>query len=91
MGISKGRLSQILKTGDINFTVGKIVKIALAMDMFPNFGLMKKDDYYQREEESASTSKKMTFNSEVYNVFEIVPGSKGLINSNQTREKEYSY
>ena len=35
LGISKGRISQILNKGNINFSIGKIIEIALKVDKYP--------------------------------------------------------
>ncbi len=45
LGISKGRVSQILNDGEINFSIEKIVQIALKVDKFPLFELKDKKDY----------------------------------------------
>jgi plasmid maintenance system antidote protein VapI len=45
LGISKGRVSQILNDGEINFSIEKIVQIALKVDKFPLFELKDKRDY----------------------------------------------
>jgi transcriptional regulator with XRE-family HTH domain len=43
--ISPGRVSQILNSGDINFSLEKIIHIALKINMFPSFELIEKKDY----------------------------------------------
>lgn len=45
LGISKGRVSQILNDGEINFSIEKIVHIALKVDKFPIFELKDKSAY----------------------------------------------
>ncbi len=45
LGISKGRVSQILNDGEINFSIEKIVQIALKINKFPIFELKDKDSY----------------------------------------------
>lgn len=45
LGITKGRVSQILNDGEINFSIEKIVQIALKVDKFPLFELKDKKDY----------------------------------------------
>lgn len=39
LGISKGRMSQILNDGEINFSIEKLIGIALKIDRFPVFKL----------------------------------------------------
>lgn len=39
MGISKGSVSQILNDGEINFSIEKVVQIALKVNKFPIFEL----------------------------------------------------
>lgn len=45
LGISKGRVSQILNDGDINFSIAKIIEIALKVDKYPVFKLQDKKEY----------------------------------------------
>lgn len=45
LGISKGRVSQILNDGEINFSIEKVVQIALKVDKFPIFELRDKQEY----------------------------------------------
>lgn len=49
LGISPGRVSQILNEGDINFSLEKIVEIALKLDKFPSFIFENKASYLERE------------------------------------------
>ncbi|MDG1403876.1 helix-turn-helix transcriptional regulator [Polaribacter sp.] len=49
LGISKGRVSQILNDGEINFSLEKIIDIALKVDKFPVFDFIKKSDYIKSE------------------------------------------
>ena len=44
-GISKGRISQILNDGEINFSIEKVVQIALKIDKFPVFEFKDKQEY----------------------------------------------
>jgi len=37
LGISKGRLSQILNDGETNFSIKKLIEIALKLDKYPIF------------------------------------------------------
>ena len=45
LGISKDRVSQILNDGDINFSIAKIIEIALKVDKYPVFQLKDKEEY----------------------------------------------
>lgn len=45
LGLSKGRVSQILNDGEINFSIEKIVQIALKVNKFPIFELKDKQDF----------------------------------------------
>lgn len=47
LGISKGRVSQILNDGDINFSIEKIVQIAIKVNKFPVFDLKDKEQYIE--------------------------------------------
>ncbi len=47
--ISTGRISQILNDGEINYSLDKIIKIALQVDKFPNFKFENKSEYFQNE------------------------------------------
>ncbi|MEQ8623600.1 MAG: hypothetical protein RJQ00_02725 [Vicingaceae bacterium] len=49
LGISAGRMSQILNTGDINFSYEKIVSILLKLDLIPHFDLESKADFIKKE------------------------------------------
>lgn len=47
LGISKGRVSQILNDGEINFSIEKVVQIALKVNKFPLFELKDKSAYLE--------------------------------------------
>lgn len=49
LGISRGRVSQILNDGDINFSMEKIIEIALKVDKFPVFSFEDKNDFLQND------------------------------------------
>ncbi|MFT5668921.1 MAG: putative XRE-type DNA-binding protein [Vicingaceae bacterium] len=49
LDISAGRLSQILNSGDINFSYSKIVSILLKLDLIPHFDLENKADFIKKE------------------------------------------
>ncbi|MFK8013287.1 MAG: XRE family transcriptional regulator [Marinicellaceae bacterium] len=61
LGISAGRVSQILNDGEINFSIEKIVEIALKVGKFPNFKFEDKAGYLAKEEAQANT-KTLAFN-----------------------------
>ncbi|MDH5379981.1 MAG: helix-turn-helix domain-containing protein [Cyclobacteriaceae bacterium] len=42
LGISPGRVSQILNGGNINFSIEKFVEISLKLDCYPDFRLVAK-------------------------------------------------
>ena len=47
LGISKGRVSQILNDGEINFRIEKVIQIALKVNKFPVFAFQDKDEYLE--------------------------------------------
>jgi len=49
LDISPGRVSQILNDGEINFSIDKIIQIALKIGKFPDFKLEDKETYLERE------------------------------------------
>src|SRR5690554_3149539 len=67
LGVSTGRVSQILNDGEINFSLDKIVEIALKVDKFPNFLFEEKATFLERERQ------KNTFNKLflIYNINEV--------------------
>lgn len=52
LGLFKGRISQILNNGEINFSIEKLVQIALKVDKFPIFELKDKKEYFRDDEMS---------------------------------------
>lgn len=48
LDISPGRVSQILNDGEINFSIDKIIQIALKIGKFPDFKLQDKETYLER-------------------------------------------
>ncbi|PRY98212.1 helix-turn-helix protein [Marinilabilia salmonicolor] len=52
LGVSKGRVSQILNDGDINFSIAKIIEIALKIDKYPDFKLQDKKEYLEHSHKS---------------------------------------
>jgi transcriptional regulator with XRE-family HTH domain len=49
LSISPGRVSQILNDGNINFSLEKIIEIALKVDKIPNFLFEDKSTYLQSQ------------------------------------------
>jgi transcriptional regulator with XRE-family HTH domain len=49
LGISKGRVSQILNEGDINFSLEKIIEISLKIGKFPVFNFEDKQEYLNKK------------------------------------------
>ena len=57
LGVSTGRVSQILNDGEINFSLDKIVEIALKVDKFPNFLFEEKATFLERERQKNTFNK----------------------------------
>ena len=49
LDISAGRVSQILNDGEINFSIEKIIEIAIKVDKFPTFVFEDKESFLERE------------------------------------------
>ena len=49
LGISPGRVSQILNDGNINFSIEKIIEIAIKVDKIPNFIFEDKSTFLKGE------------------------------------------
>jgi transcriptional regulator with XRE-family HTH domain len=47
--ISEGRLSQILNTGNINYSLEKIIQIAIKVEMYPAFNFISKSNLEEAE------------------------------------------
>ncbi|MCZ2845351.1 MAG: helix-turn-helix transcriptional regulator [Candidatus Bathyarchaeota archaeon] len=50
LGISKGRVSQIINDGEINFRLEKIIEISLKLGMVPHFELENKNEFLEKEQ-----------------------------------------
>lgn len=46
--LSKGRISQILNDGEINFSMKKVIEISLKIGMYPKFSLIEKEQYLDK-------------------------------------------
>lgn len=66
LGISKGRVSQILNDGEINFSIEKIVEISLKIDMFPAFEFISKEDYFNKEQSKENRPISINFNANYF-------------------------
>lgn len=48
--ISTGRVSQILNDGNINFSIDKIIRIALKIGLFPSFKFIDKKEFLEKKQ-----------------------------------------
>ena len=68
LGLSKGRVSQILSGENLNFRLETLVKLCLAIERIPDFHLIDIKDFISREKISADSTvfnpdkNKVTFN-----------------------------
>lgn len=49
LGISKGRVSQILNGGNLNFRIDTLVKLCLAIDKIPDFHLVDVNEFISKD------------------------------------------
>ena len=49
LGLSKGRISQIINDDNLNMTMSKFVKLCLALGYVPNYNFEKLDDFIKRD------------------------------------------
>lgn len=75
LGISKGRVSQILNDGEINFSIEKVIQIALKVDKFPVFDFINKQEYL-RELDKTRVLKEIEGNYENDNFSKVELGNK---------------
>ena len=52
LGLSKGRVSQILSGENLNFRIDTLVKLCLAIELVPDFRLVEIQDFIDREKSS---------------------------------------
>lgn len=57
LDISPGRVSQILNDGEINFSMEKIIEIALKVGKFPSFEFEDKEVFLERERKVSDRKK----------------------------------
>ena len=55
LGISKGRVSQILNDGEVNFSLQKIIEIALKVGKYPVFEFQDKEVFLEKESRLTNT------------------------------------
>ena len=67
LDLTPGRVSQILNDGDINFSLDKIIQIALKVDKFPSFEFIDKCTFIEKEQESYQTTRMIIS----YNTMEV--------------------
>jgi len=49
LGLSKGRISQILSGGNLNFRLDTVIKLCLAINKIPDFQLVDMDEFLQSD------------------------------------------
>jgi predicted XRE-type DNA-binding protein len=52
LGLSKGRVSQILSGGNLNFRLDTLVKLCLTIDKIPDFHLIDVNDFISKDKDS---------------------------------------
>lgn len=77
LGISKGRVSQILNDGEINFSLEKMIEIALKVGKYPVLEFQDKQAYLEKE---SKLSNAKTLSLE-YNLNSFTNASNKNINS----------
>lgn len=55
LGISKGRVSQILNGGNLNFRIDTLVKLCLAIDKVPDFHLVDVNEFISKDSINTSS------------------------------------
>jgi predicted XRE-type DNA-binding protein len=61
LGISKGRLSQILNSGETNFTIEKLVSIALKINKIPKIELQDKEQFIKEANSNYQRKMNITY------------------------------
>jgi transcriptional regulator with XRE-family HTH domain len=80
LGISKGRVSQILNDGEINFSIEKIIEIALKVDVFPVFEFVNKQLYLQNENKHIENLIAINFNANSFSsITELNKGKEAKV------------
>jgi transcriptional regulator with XRE-family HTH domain len=88
LGISKGRVSQILNDGEINFSIEKIVEISLKVGKFPSFELEDSVAYINKLKASTfvKTIKISNLNEYSTAVFEVEKSDTKVFSWNKFNE-----
>lgn len=55
LGLSKGRVSQILSGENLNFRLDTLVKLCLAIDRIPDFRLIATDDFLKSDKDTSKS------------------------------------
>lgn len=78
LGISKGRLSQILNSGEINFSIEKLFSIALKIGKIPNIKLEDKEACIRSIRQNYAKKIKAYYVQEIneYGVFDVSEETK---------------
>jgi predicted XRE-type DNA-binding protein len=63
LGVSKGRISQILSGNNLNFRIDSLVKLCLAINKVPDFHLADINDFIKKDEEGSTS---LVFNEVKY-------------------------
>ena len=84
LGITKGRVSQILNDGEINFSIEKVIQIALKVGVFPDFKFIEKSKYLENIR-SQENSISINYNHEEVTKLEPNNRNKGKVISIKQR------
>ena len=80
LSISPGRVSQILNDGNINFSLEKIIEIAMKVDKIPNFLFEDKSTYLQSERHLTQTKRNSTpYKQIVFSTHLLADNSDGSV------------
>lgn len=71
LGISAGRVSQILNDGEINFSIEKLIEIALKVDVYPVFRFEEKHVFLEKERLKEKKHIKLHFDRA--QLFDLIP------------------
>lgn len=75
LGITKGRVSQLLNDGEINFSLEKVIDIAIKLGKYPSFEFVDKDVYLKNELKAKDVHPQVLQLN--INQFECIPVKKG--------------
>lgn len=98
LGVSKGRISQILSGENLNFRLDTLVKICLVINRVPNFRLLDLNEYISRDLKSSNSVVFENFDvrqAHVVNLLQYEPGTQSevlkLKSEASVFEKEIKY